>query len=179
MSSGYSFNAARYWVDCWRLLYGSRPLVFFSIFIFWAASRFCSGNCFFCTPPFYARKSCLFEEKIRKFPDSEFTVSPIIATLITTSGEIVFIALAVMSLPAMLLTWMAGDLAFMILPIGFGDSFLAGVSLFLSFWITGFLSYLLARWIREWTMAIFSIAQNVDLIQHGNVSCHPQEGKES
>jgi hypothetical protein len=117
-------------------------------------------------------------KEIRQLPDSEFTVSPIIATLITTFGEMLFIALAVMSVPAMLVIWMARDIAYILIPLAPGDSFFAGVAVFLSCWISGFLLYLFARWIREWTLAIFSIARNVDLIQRHEVTGHtPQENE--
>lgn len=109
-------------------------------------------------------------KEIRQLPDSEFTVSPIIATMITTAGEMVFITLAVMSLPAMLVVWMAGDVAYAVVPLTPGSGVFAGIMVFIACWIAGFLFYLISRWIREWTLAIFSIARNVDLISRNDTS---------
>jgi len=99
---------------------------------------------------------------ITKLPDSEFVVSPIIALFITLHGEIAFIFLGIMSIPATLLVWLSASF---IIPVETGDGFWSGIVTFVGFWIVGFLFYCITRWIREWTMALFSIAQNVDLIR--------------
>jgi len=99
---------------------------------------------------------------ITKLPDSEFVISPIIALFITLHGEIAFIFLGVMSIPATLLVWLSASF---IIPVDTGDGFWAGIVTFVVAWILGFLIYCIARWIREWTMAIFSIAHNVDIIR--------------
>ena len=110
---------------------------------------------------------------ISKLSNSEFIISPIIATLITLHGEVALIFLGIMSVPATLLTWFS---ARFIIPIETGDGFLAGIVVFVGAWVIGFLIYCITRWIREWTMAIFSIAQNVDLIeQHYTRSHNPDQ----
>lgn len=104
-------------------------------------------------------------EEIIELPDSEFVVTPIIAIIITTIGEVALIFLGVMSLPAMLLVWIAGSVASDIIPISIGDGLSGGIMAFLSFWVAGFLIYVISRWFRESAMTMFSIARNVDLIQ--------------
>jgi len=104
-------------------------------------------------------------KQICNIPDSAFTIAPIVATFMTLVGETTFIFLAVMSLPAMLMAWLAGSVARGFTPLPIGGGFLAGPVAFILFWIIGFLSYVVARWLQEWTLAIFSIAQNVDLMR--------------
>ena len=57
---------------------------------------------FLCLKAVYLRGS-----DIIKLPDSEYTISPIIALFITLHGEIAFIFLGVMSIPAMVLVWLS------------------------------------------------------------------------
>lgn len=114
---------------------------------------------------------------ITRLPNSEFIISPIIALFITLHGEIAFIFLGVMSIPATLLVWLSASF---IIPVDTGDGFWAGIVTFVGAWILGFLIYCITRWIREWSMAIFSIAQNVDIIrQNKNVRVEQIDGGNS
>lgn len=99
---------------------------------------------------------------IVRLPNSEFVIAPIIAIFITLHGEVAFIFLAIMSIPAALLVWFSASFMF---PVDFDDGFLGGIFAFISCWIVGFSIYCITRFIREWTMAIFSIANNIDLIR--------------
>jgi len=116
-------------------------------------------------------------DEIMRLPDSAFVIAPIVAALILLHGEVALIFLAVMSVPAMLLTWFYSGMAAQFYPIPAEQAFLGGIMVFVLFWVMGFLVYVLARWIQEWTLAIFSIAQNVDLIQkRGDGPC-PDSGE--
>lgn len=100
---------------------------------------------------------------IKNMPDSEFIISPIIALFITLHGEIAFIFLGVMSIPATLLFWLGAS---SVLPVDLlGDGFIGGIVVFVASWVAGFCIYCISRFIREWTMALFSIARNVDIIK--------------
>ena len=104
-------------------------------------------------------------------PDSEFIISPIIATFITLHGEVALIFLGIMSIPATLLTWFSASF---VIPVGTGDGFISGIVVFVGSWVLGFVICCLVRLIRKWTMAIFSIARNVDMInQHHSESNNP------
>lgn len=113
---------------------------------------------------------------IKNMPDSEFIISPIIALFITLHGEIAFIFLGVMSIPATLLFWLGAS---SVVPIDFLDAgIMGGLLVFVSSWVVGFSIYCMSRFIREWTMALFSIARNVDIIQQNNTESkkHAVEG---
>jgi len=101
---------------------------------------------------------------ILRLPNSEYVIAPIIAIFITLHGEVAFIFLGIMSIPAAFLVWFSAS--FIIpFPVEFGDGLKSGVFAFVSFWVAGFFIYCVTRLIREWTMAIFSIANNVDLLR--------------
>lgn len=99
---------------------------------------------------------------IVRLPNSEFVIAPIIAIFITLHGEIAFIFLAIMSIPTTLLVWFSASFMF---PVDFNDGFIYGVFAFILCWVIGFSIYCITRFIRECTMAIFSIANNIDLIR--------------
>ena len=105
--------------------------------------------------------------QIVNFKNSEFIVTRIVATLVSTTGEIGLIFLGVMSVPAMLLTWLAAGVANDVLPFYVENGFFYGVSIFAMCWIIGFFAYVVSRWLRETTMAIYSIAHNVEQIEKG------------
>jgi len=99
---------------------------------------------------------------ISRLPDSDFIITPIISIIITLHGEIAFIFLAIMSLPASLVIWFSVNFVFPIENVGQEKG---AMMTFLGCWFVGFLLYCITRCIREWIMAIFSIANNVDLIR--------------
>jgi hypothetical protein len=84
------------------------------------------------------------------------------AIFITLHGEVAFIFLAIMSMPVALLVWFSASFMF---PIDIDDGFFGGLYAFIVCWVVGFSIYCITRFIREWTMAIFSIANNIDLIR--------------
>lgn len=99
---------------------------------------------------------------IVRLPNSEFVIAPIIAIFITLHGEIAFIFLAIMSIPTFLSVWFSASFMF---PVDFNYGFIGGVFAFILCWVIGFSIYCITRFIRECTMAIFSIANNIDLIR--------------
>jgi|688.fasta_scaffold271076_2 hypothetical protein len=99
---------------------------------------------------------------IVRLPNSEFVIAPIMAIFITLHGEVAFIFLAIMSMPVALLVWFSASFMF---PIDIDDGFFGGLYAFIVCWVVGFSIYCITRFIREWTMAIFSIANNIDLIR--------------
>ena len=105
---------------------------------------------------------------IVKLPDSDYTVSKILALFITMHGEVAFLFLGIMSVPATILVWLAGSSG--MVPVPFGTGFLGGIYTFAGFLIIGFLTYCATRWIRESLIAIFSIAHNVDLIKRDKIN---------
>ena len=116
---------------------------------------------FLCLKVVFLRGSDIVE-----LPDSDYTVTPIVAAILTMHGEIAFLFLGIMSIPAMLAVWFGlVEASYPILTYTIiGEGFLAGIKTFFGFIIAGFLSYCLTRYIREWTIAIFSIADNVSAI---------------
>lgn len=124
-------------------------LLIWQIFFFFAS--------FICLKAVFLRGS-----DISQLPDSDFIITPIISIIITLHGEIIFIFLGMMSLPAALVVWFSVNFVFPIENVGQEKG--AFVT-FLGCWVVGFLLYCITRFIREWVMAIFSIANNVDLIR--------------
>lgn len=108
--------------------------------------------------------------EIKDYADSEYIVVPVIATLIKTYGEMSFIFLGAMSLPAMLLSWLgAGQLAYYFDFFHSGNVFLSGIIVFLMSWVFGFISLLSTRLLAEWTLAIFSIAHDVNVLRRASI----------
>jgi hypothetical protein len=105
---------------------------------------------------------------IRELPESEYVVSPIVGLLVAMFGEMAFVFLGVMSVPVMVGTW-CGTMAIPALPLLWqmqGDNtFLNGISIFLSCWLTGLFALVVARWLKEWTLAVIQIAQDVHVIR--------------
>lgn len=106
---------------------------------------------------------------VQALPDSDYVVAPIVSILITVYGEIVFLFLGVMSLPLTVMAWFISDhdmfslreLTFVPIQTGFWG----GLLTFLTCWGIGFCALLLTRFLREWLMAIFSIAQDAHLLR--------------
>jgi len=151
-----------FWVRCFAFLEVASFLGKLAILIW---------QLFFLYASFLSLKAIFLRGKeIKNLPDSNFIVIPIIATIMVLSGEVFFIFLGAMSVPVMLLVWLGGAVSYEIIPTGlyvpnFGDTFFASLVAFGYCWVAGFLVYLAMRCIQEWTMAFFSIAHNVDLLQ--------------
>lgn len=105
---------------------------------------------------------------VRELPESDYVVSPIVGLLVAMLGEMAFVFLGIMSVPAMVGVW-CGTMAMPALPLLWqwqsDNTFLNGVSTFLSYWLTGLFSLVAARWLKEWTLAVIQIAQDVRTIR--------------
>ncbi|HDD55463.1 MAG TPA: hypothetical protein ENG59_04405 [Chloroflexi bacterium] len=109
-------------------------------------------------------------------PESEYVITPIIALMTVTFGEVFFIFLAIMSAPAMLDIWLAGSsLSFgsgtvgLVLPflafVNPGNIFLAGIGALIMFWVIGFLVLILSRLLTETVLALVSIANDASILR--------------
>jgi hypothetical protein len=109
-------------------------------------------------------------------PESEYIITPILAVMMVTIGEVVFLFLALMSVPAMLTVWFAGRSLFhgassisMMLSalnvFGPGNIFLAGIGVFITSWVVGFLTLVGFRLITEATLAVVSIAKDASILR--------------
>ena len=109
-------------------------------------------------------------------PESEYVITPIIALMTVTFGEVFFIFLAIMSAPVMLDIWLAGSsLSFgsgtvgLVLPflafVNPGNIFLAGIGALIMFWVIGFLVLILSRLLTETVLALVSIANDASILR--------------
>jgi hypothetical protein len=109
-------------------------------------------------------------------PESEYIITPIIALMMVTFGEIFFIFMAIMSVPAMLAIWLAGasltvgtgSIGALLSLMGFinpGSLFLAGIFVFIMFWVSGFLTLIFVRLLTETVLALVSIAKDASIIR--------------
>ena len=158
-----------------RLIQVASILIALVFAIFWAQAfktlndvNFSAGialliwQAFFPIAIFFCVKTAFIRSKdIMNLGNSEFMLSNCLGVIITLHGEIALIFLWVMSIPLFLLTWFSASF---ILPIDIGDGFFIAILVFFTSLISGYAIYLLSRWIREWSMAIFSIATNVSYI---------------
>lgn len=109
--------------------------------------------------------------EIAEYPDSDYVIVPIIATLIRTTGEMVFVFLAAISLPAIILTWLTqGMVTDMFDFVDTGNLFLSGIYAFIMCWVVGFFTMVISMFITEWTLAIFSIASDVSILRKSKTS---------
>lgn len=109
-------------------------------------------------------------------PESEYIITPIIALIMVTFGEIFFIFMAIMSVPAMLAIWLTGSSPFYgsgslglflsMLRITYpGSIFLAGILALILSWVVGFLTLVFVRLITEITLALVSIARDASILR--------------
>jgi hypothetical protein len=123
------------------------------------------------TKIFYQRALSIID-----LPESEYIITPILAVMMVTVGEVVFIFLALMSIPAMLTIWFAGSslfygassIGYMLAALNVlnpGSIFLAGIGVFLMSWIVGFLTLIGLRLITEATLAVVSIAKDASILR--------------
>lgn len=110
-------------------------------------------------------------------PESEYIITPIIAKVMVTTGEVFFIFLAVMSVPAMLAIWLAGTSLFhggsgsiglvlsMLSLVSPGSIFMAGILALILFWAVGFMVLILSRLVTETVLALVSIAKDASILR--------------
>jgi hypothetical protein len=114
--------------------------------------------------------------EIVDLPASDYIITPIIAQVMVTFGEIFFIFLAIMSVPGMLAIWLAGtSLSYGMGSIGIflsivsvgdpGSIFMAGIFALVLSWVIGFLVLILARLTTETVLALVSIAKDASIIR--------------
>lgn len=114
--------------------------------------------------------------EVADLPESEYVITPIIALVLVTVGETAFIFLALMSVPAMLTVWFAGRSLFHgVSSIGLllsalnlfnvGSLFLAGIGVFISCWVVGFLTLITFRLTTETVLALVSIAKDASIMR--------------
>ena len=114
--------------------------------------------------------------EIVDLPESEYVITPILAVMMVTVGEAVFIFLALMSVPAMLTIWFAGrglfhgasSIGMMLSALNLfspANIFMAGISVFISCWVVGFLTLVFFRLITETVLALVSIAKDASILR--------------
>lgn len=114
--------------------------------------------------------------EIVDLPKSDYIITPIIALIMVTFGEVFFIFMAIMSVPAMLAVWLAGSAltvgsgsvgAFlsMLSFVNPGNLFLAGIFVFILSWVVGFLTLIFVRLLTETVLALVSIAKDASIIR--------------
>jgi hypothetical protein len=111
--------------------------------------------------------------EIVDLPKSEYVITPIIAQVMVTFGEVFFIFLAVMSVPGMLAIWLAGSslpgslgmFLAIVDVVSPGNIFMAGISVFIMSWVIGFLVLIFARLTTETVLALVSIAKDASIIR--------------
>jgi hypothetical protein len=145
-----------YWIKFWRLM-GSLSAVAGIGFLIW--QLFALYTAFLVLKVLYLRAAELIG-----YPLSDYVVVPIVAVLLKTVGEMAFIGFAVMSIPTMLFVWTAGSRALVLPGYYFASStFMSGIRVFILFWISGFAILLFTQLIAEWSLALFSIAHDVNI----------------
>ena len=123
------------------------------------------------TKSFFHRMAAIVD-----LPESDYIITPIIAQVMVAVGEMAFIFLALMSVPAMLAVWFGGrslfhggsSLGFILSSmsiVGGSNVFLAGISVFIMFWVIGFLTLITFRLFTEITLALVSIAKDASIIR--------------
>lgn len=119
--------------------------------------------------------------EITELPESDYVITPIIALILVTFGEVVFIFFAIMSLPAMLTIWFAGGALYsargslgMVLSyfdvLSPQNIFIGGISVFVLFWVVGFLTLIAARLFVETTLALVTVAKEASALRRHIVS---------
>ena len=142
------------WVALWQLMeyakfMGGLALIISQIFFLYAIGL-------------AARTLFLRATEITLAPDSDYVVIPVIAQFIRTIGEVALIVCAVMSVPVLLTTWFKAP----IIPLYFfRNAFFDGIiGFFLSF-VVGFGVLVVTQLISEWVLAIFSIANDTNILR--------------
>lgn len=98
--------------------------------------------------------------------DSDYVVAPLLARLTRAHGEMAFIFLALMSLPAMLMIWMGGAAVMQRVEwLEAKNVFFAGLATFLFAWGLGLLALICARFMAECMFAFFSMAHDLSQLR--------------
>ena len=156
------------WISSWRFI---NQFTFFGGlgYLLWQLAFLYVG--IIITKILYQRAS-----EITDLPESEYIISPIIALMMVTYGEVVFIFLALMSVPAMLTVWFAGSSVLhgynaiglflsMLNVISTRNIFMAGIGVFIMSWVVGFLVLILSRLITETVLALVSVAKDASILR--------------
>jgi len=102
--------------------------------------------------------------EIMEYPDSDYVVVPVVAMLMKTKGQMCLIFFGALSVPVMLMVWFAGGDMF-----SMEDVFVNGILAFILAWVIGFMSLIAAQFCAEWTLAVFSIANDMSLLRRNAV----------
>jgi len=156
------------WITSWRFINNFR---FFGGlgYLIWQLAFLYAG--ILITKILYQRSA-----EIVDLPESEYIITPIIALMTVTYGEVAFIFLAIMSVPAMLAVWLAGSSLFhgggsigmflsMVDLINPGNIFMAGIMILIMSWVIGFLTLILSRLLTETVLALVSIAKDASILR--------------
>lgn len=156
------------WIASWRFI---NELRFFGGvgYLIWQLAFLYAG--IMITKILYQRSA-----EIIDLPESEYIITPIIARMMVTFGEVFFIFLAIMSVPAMLAIWLAGSSLFygdgsiglvlsMLRFVNPGNIFLAGITALIMSWVTGFMVLILSRLFTETVLALVSIANDASILR--------------
>ncbi len=113
--------------------------------------------------------------QIKKLPDADYVITPIIGLLLTAAGEACFVFLMLISLPLAILLGLgsmissSGPLAglpfLMCLPFGGSQGLVPAMAAFLACILLAFLFLIITRWLREWLLALLSIATDINTIK--------------
>ncbi len=160
-----------FWVVTWGVIgelnfFGGLALLVWQVFFPYAS--------FLVAKVLYVRA-----REISDYPDSDYVVVPVLAMLTRTNGEMALAFFAVMSVPAMILTWFAGGAVdFLGAFDGVGNAFFGGIVAFFTFWAIGFFALILMQLLAEWTLAIFSIANDANILRrHLTKEDMPESGQ--
>lgn len=97
---------------------------------------------------------------------SEYVIAPLLAQLTRACGEMLFIFLALMSVPAMLMTWMGGATVMHHVEwLETENVFIVGLAILLFAWGLGLLALISARFIAECLFAFFSMAHDLSILR--------------
>jgi len=147
------------WFMTWKLFKDANFFAGVALFIWQISFPYAS---FLVTKLLYTRAM-----EIKEYPESEYVIAPVMAMLTKITGEMAILFLGVMSIPSLFVTWFARD----IMPIFsqlneiIDNAFWGGIVAFLYCWILGFTVLLITQYIAEWTLAVFSIANNTSIIR--------------
>jgi hypothetical protein len=97
---------------------------------------------------------------------SDYVVTPLLARLTRAHGEMAFVFLGLMSVPAMLMTWMGG--ATIMRHVNWLETeniFFAGIATFLFAWSFALLALIGSRFIAECIFAFLSMAHDLSILR--------------
>jgi len=107
---------------------------------------------------------------MKKHPDSDYVIVPIIAESLKIYGEMLFFFLAAISLPTALLIWFGGQTIinkFQV--IDMGSIFLSGITTFFTIILFSISSIIVTRFLSEWIFVFFSIADDLNIMRRNKI----------